>query len=119
MSKYLHILILIAFLGGIIAPACGFSWGGKYSVVEICTAQGIELKLVDGEGQPAPKHTPKIKDQCQFCVNHQHLAKAITSDPILIHFAYTQEKLRFSSFETAFLKRFETPIHARAPPVLV
>ena len=54
-QKLCHFFILTAFLLGIIAPACGFAWNGKFSVIEICTAKGIEQKIVSNDDLP-PKH---------------------------------------------------------------
>lgn len=120
MTKQLHFFVLFAFLVGIIAPACGFAWGGKYSVIEICTAQGLESRVVDNDldNQDQPKKS-HIKEQCQFCFAQAHL-KNIT--PVILAVAdplFDIQKTQYNHFEEIFLARVSYDYAARAPPILV
>ena len=105
----------MAFLGGIIAPACGFAWGGKYSVIEICTAQGFETKIVDND-QDQPQH---IADQCQFCFANAHLTSFLPKTTNIETVVFYTNKIRFNQYETVFLSRVQHDHAARAPPSIV
>ena len=74
MNKNIHLITLLAFIISLLAPACGFAWGGKYSVVDICTTEGIERKVIadNSDDQNVPVQT---KDDCQFCSNAQKIDK--------------------------------------------
>ena len=119
MGKTLHIVVLAAFLLGIIAPACGFSWGGKYSVVEICTAKGLESRVIadNSNSSDAPDH--KTKEKCQFCFTHANLAGHMPQAVILEPLKFQAEKLKFALYETITLSRVGSNLSARGPPVLV
>lgn len=74
MNKKIHLITLLAFLLGLLAPACGFAWGGKYNVVDICTTAGIETKIIADSSDE--QNTPStVKDDCQFCSNAQNIDK--------------------------------------------
>lgn len=116
MIKSLHFFVLFAFLAGIIAPACGFAWGGKYSVVEICTTEGIESRVVQGEERPSKPHA---SEQCQFCFAHANL-KIFLPD-VAAHEAiiFIRAKTQFQHYDQLFLSRLSRDHAARAPPVFV
>jgi galactose-1-phosphate uridylyltransferase len=118
MKNIFHIFLLIAFLGGIIAPACGFSWGGKFSVVEICTTQGIELRVVQDDTTPDTPRNQHASEQCEFCFSNTHIT-ALNHDASqnLIFSAYT-ERLRFDLYETIYLSRIKNNLSARGPPII-
>ena len=120
MIKQLHLFVLISFLLGIVAPACGFAWGnnggGKYSVVEICTAQGIENRVVESEDQ---QNTPMMAEQCEFCFASANLKSFLPSTTSFetVFFEYLKAKT-YSVYisNDKFLSFDHTP---RAPPVFV
>ena len=71
MRNIVHFIVIFTFALGIIAPACGFAWSGKYSVIEICTANGYEARIVANDEEPnTPNH--QMSDQCQFCFSNAH-----------------------------------------------
>lgn len=116
MKKGLHIAVLIAFLVGVIAPACGFVWGGKYSVIEICTAQGIESRVVNNDDLPK---SPHFEEQCQFCFSQANL-KSLMPVLILIEKQKTvRERAQFSQYQDIVLSRLSQDHAARAPPAAV
>ena len=119
MRRYLHILTLIAFLGSVIAPACGFSWGGKYSVIEICTAQGIEARVVSNEQNPDKSPDHKTTDQCQFCFASTNLTSFLPPIIMVSENSHDLEKLRLQSYEVSSLSRFTSYEEPRGPPALV
>jgi len=115
MKQALHILIAIAFLGGIIAPACGFSWGGKYSVVDICTAQGIESKIVANEGN-SDTPLPQMADECQFCFSNANLTGLIPLNAQMQAAEFYSDKIRAAQYKSIYLSRYYEDHAARAPP---
>lgn len=62
----LNLLVLLAFIGAGISPACKFMSG---EMVEICGPNGIELVQLNASDLPpdAPEHDPSQSDQCAFC----------------------------------------------------
>ncbi len=117
MRNIAHFIVVFTFSLSIIAPACGFSWGGnQYSAIEICTANGIETKLVQNEEQPSDTH---FKEQCQFCFANTHVDKTITLAISVLKQESDQTKQRFTLYEDTFLSRQSSPISARGPPAFV
>lgn len=116
MTKSLHFFVLFSFLIGIIAPACGFAWGGKYSVIEICTTEGIESRVVKGEQQPTKPHA---SEQCQFCFAHANLKSFLPDVKTLELTAFIFTKTQFQHYDLLFLSRLSRDHAARAPPVFV
>jgi hypothetical protein len=117
MSKTTHIIVIAAFLLGIIAPACNFAWGGKFSVVEICTAQGIEQKLVENKQQP--DRPPAMEDNCSFCIASVTV-KIFVPDIILAEKQIARgEKIRFRLYEATYLSRLSKTGQPRAPPQIL
>lgn len=114
MKHPVHTFVLIAFLAGIIAPACGFAWGGKFSVVEICTTEGIEQRLVENDQQDG-EHVPSAENDCLFCFQTANfsgfLPEAIVSDV-----SYIVREEVFKRDELAFFNSFSFDHGARAPP---
>jgi hypothetical protein len=120
MRAFLHILVLVAFLGGIIAPACGFLWGGNFSVIEICTTNGIENRIVadnQDSNDTAPNH--QKTDNCQFCFTQAHLASQLVPVIIFESVFFQNEKLRFEQYEENYLLHLHNDYAARAPPTFV
>ncbi len=122
MRQILHIAALTAFLAGIIAPACGFAWGnnggGKYSVIEICTANGYESRIVENDQEPStPNH--KMVDQCQFCFSSAHLTGFISDALSIEEFKTHALKLNYARYETSLLSRFTSHEEPRGPPALI
>jgi hypothetical protein len=118
MKNKLHILVLLSFLSGIIAPACGFAWGGTYSVVEICTAQGFENRIVMNEGQgDSPSH--QMQEQCEFCFSKTHLTAYITNSALFEKIYTKAEKQRFRLYQDIVASRYATNTSSRGPPSLI
>ena len=118
MKSSLHIFVAFAFLTGILAPACGFSWGGKYSVVEICTTEGIEQRVVDNGQQPDNNGdpTPTMKDNCAFCFASANVKFFAPENISLEKLQFSAEKIRFNLYETIYLSRASVSGQPRAPP---
>lgn len=120
MRKITQIFILISFLTGVIAPACGFSWGGHFSVIEICTSDGIK-SIVVNNSKDSEKNFPneKTSKQCQFCFQHANL-KAFTPNIIQVEkLISTTEHIKLVQYKTIFLNIHQTPQIPRAPPKLI
>lgn len=116
MKNKLHILVLIAFLTGIIAPACGFAWGGSYSVVEICTAQGFENRIVMNDEQDSPHH---MQEQCEFCFTNQKITASLMSKYEIEQHLYAVEKKRIFQYEDVLLSRSIDHTSPRGPPTII
>lgn len=116
MAQKLHILLLISFLGGIIAPACGFAWGGNFSVVEICTTEGIETRLIESDEKPAD---PKAEGQCEFCFTQANLTTFLPKAQNLEKIAYASEKIRFGQYQDIVLSKYQSNISSRGPPSFI
>lgn len=112
----LHILIMTAFLGGIIAPACGFAWGGQFSVIEICTAKGMESRVVNNESE-RPSH--KLSEQCQFCFAHANVMSFLPASLKMALVEFVQEKQKFQAYEIIFLSHLNIQSAPRGPPIFV
>lgn len=121
MRQTLQILTLSAFLLGIIAPACGFAWGNgdsKYSVIEICTANGLESRLVaDNENPDTPPH--QTTDQCQFCFSNTHLTSFAPEAIAIEEFKADALKLSYAQYEMLLLSRLTSYEQPRGPPTFV
>lgn len=117
MKNKLHILVHVfvfwAFLGGIIAPACGFAWGGTYSVVEICTAQGFENRIVMDDEQDTPH---QMQEQCEFCFTHQNMTAFLPDIQTVEHYVYAFEKRCITQYEDILLSRSIDHTSPRGPP---
>lgn len=110
MKPVLHIFILLAFVMGIIAPACGFAWGGKYSVVEICTTDGIESRVVENEEQ---EHAPSMSEDCAFCFASANIKSFLPHHNAVEKIHFSAEKIRFQQFEIVYLSRISKSSPAR------
>lgn len=120
ITKYGHFFVLLAFLAGIIAPACSFAWGGigagKFSVVEICTAQGIESRIVENDQDP---ERPMAHEQCQFCFAQANFQSLM---PVLAQFEQkivAIERLKLRHYQAILFSRLSQGHAARAPPLFV
>jgi hypothetical protein len=118
MRAILHIFIVITFLTGIIAPACGFMWGGQYSVIEICTAQGLEMRVVANDEAP-DDHAPIMANNCDFCFANANLTGLLPEIAIIERIAFSAEKIRFGQYEDITLTRFNPNTSPRGPPSTV
>jgi len=116
MKNIIHFTTIFTFALSIIAPACGFAWNssGDYSVIEICTANGYESRLVENN-QDTPEH--EMKEQCQFCFAKAHLNGLI---PILAteRFYSYQAQYTFNQYEIILLSRSTSHEQPRGPPLL-
>jgi len=119
-TKYAHIFVLLAFLGGIIAPACGFAWGGKYSVVEICTTEGIESRVVNNDQQPENSDFPThFEEQCQFCFAQTNLTAFLPHNEHIETAFFIKDKIRFRHYDALLQSHLTRDNIARAPPILI
>lgn len=75
MNKTIQQIALLAFIIGLIAPACGFTWGGKYSVMEICSLDGTKQVVIpNGDQDPtAPTPDKLAKEKCPFCFGQKNI----------------------------------------------
>ncbi len=119
MKNYLHILALSAFLLSIIAPACGFMWGGKYNVIEICTAQGIETRVVESDQSSDKTPDHQMADQCQFCFASANLSGFLPESIKMEEVKSTTDKIRFHLYEISALSRITSHEEPRGSPTLV
>ena len=119
MRQTLCLFILISFVGGIIAPACDFLWGEKYSVIEICTLNGLETRVVGNDQSPSDDQAPSIDRNCEFCFQNANFAGHIPTAATIEKLGFSALKLRFQSYETALLSRTTSQHSARGPPSLV
>lgn len=125
MQQKLSLFITISFLLGIIAPACGFMWGGQgSSMIEICTAQGIEMRLVTNDLQPNQDPTnqpsnPMMGDNCDFCFQNANFTGALLNTATLEKIGFQSNKIRFHLYETILLSHTSYNNTARGPPTLV
>ncbi|NCO03627.1 MAG: hypothetical protein GW903_05505 [Alphaproteobacteria bacterium] len=113
MNRFCHILVFTCFLVGVIAPACGFSWGGKFSVIEICTAEGFERRIV--ENNQSGDHG-QTSDQCQFCFQNAHIKDygLLPLDLPVYYAALTRNQVyQYQSVLIAHERSLQNP---RAPP---
>jgi hypothetical protein len=120
MRKLTQLFILISFLVGVIAPACGFSWSGKFSVIEICTAQGIESRIVENsqnDQNDAPKH--QISELCQFCFQNAHLKDTLPSPQQINTTFVSIERATSAQYETFILNNWRRSQTLRGPPALI
>lgn len=120
MKHLMHIFVAIAFLTGVIAPACGFSWGGKYSVIEICTSEGIESRIVD-TSQNGQNNLPahKAGDQCQFCFQSANVKDSFPPLTQIKKKIVSLERIQYAQYETIILNTQHTPQSLRGPPALI
>ncbi len=68
----LNLIMMLAFIGAGISPACKFISG---ELVEICGPNGIEtVRLAADEIPPdAPDHHKSASEQCAFCFTGSHI----------------------------------------------
>ena len=121
-------MTIFTFTLGIIAPACGFTWGNNSakdgSFIEICTAQGIEKRFITSEGSnensPSNNQSPhKAKNQCQFCFAASNL-QALTPIGLSIEVSYAYAiKQIYGQYEVILLSKDTTHEQPRGPPILV
>lgn len=118
MRNYTCIFILVSFLVGVIAPACGFSWGGKYSVIEICTTQGIESRIVENTNNNKNDHKQADRE-CPFCFQNGHLKDYIYPQSALALTLSDLQRIQVLQYETVLLARQHSPQSLRGPPYLI
>lgn len=110
-------LILLSFLIGFIAPACGFSWGGKYSVIEICTTQGIESRIVENNNNQGDHE--QTTEQCQFCFQNAHLKDYFLPPSTFIDDFQALQRVQVNQYYSALLNRVYSPQNPRGPPSFI
>ena len=117
MRQLAHLFILISFLAGVIAPACGFSWGGKFSVIEICTAAGIESRIVENT-QNRQNDTPEhdTSEQCQFCFQNANIKNTLSTPTQTNKVIVSLERIKHAQYETIILSSQREPQTLRGPP---
>ncbi|NQZ13830.1 MAG: hypothetical protein HRT94_03245 [Alphaproteobacteria bacterium] len=120
MRNYFHIFVLLSFLVGVIAPACGLSWGGKYSVIEICTADGWENRIVENNQSGTPSNSDhSAKEQCQFCIQTSLLKNMILPSSNTLMMMGKAERIQISRYQTLRDEYAQSLYNPRAPPFLV
>ena len=118
MKNFCHSVILLCFLAGVLAPACGFSWGGKYSVVEICTSQGIEQRVVDATPEDDSDPAQTMAEKCQFCFATANMKAFLPADLAMAQATVSVQKQRVERYTLIVLSRPTSHEEPRGPPVL-
>lgn len=118
-KNFCAILMITAFLAAIIAPACGFSWNGKYSIIEICNAQGVEQKIVSNDELPPSKHQETTIEDCQFCFQNHHLTMALSHSPADKKMHAPLKKQIIAAHDMLYQQVRSHDRAARAPPVSI
>ena len=116
---FLNLLMILAFVGAGISPACKFI-SGQTAWMEICGAGGAEKILVDSSQYPSGKEQHKeIKEACAFCFFgtniKPHIAGLIDIQPpkqisSAIHYASVDVTLREVAYASSY---------PRGPPALL
>lgn len=119
MLKIFKLITLIAFITGLIAPACGFAWGGKYSVITICTDKGFESRVIADNDQDNNAPSPLLHEKCQFCFSNHHVVAFLPPAPAQKTQIIALEKHIFSQHDVVLLSKFHSKVRPRAPPFLV
>lgn len=125
MNNFITFITVITFTLGIIAPACGFAWNkNDYSVIEICTVNGIENRIVSNDEAPnnAPNNVPaehQTSEQCQFCFAQNNLEAHKAPSSLVLNSEFVAQKIKAVQFETTFLSKTRSPQSTRAPPALL
>jgi hypothetical protein len=71
MQRFIHCLVILALALAAASPACEFISG---KTIEICTADGLKLVSVPGDGDSStPQHAKK--NDCGFCFAQSHINK--------------------------------------------
>lgn len=78
----LNLIIMLAFIGAGISPACKFISG---QMVEICGPNGVETVRLDADQLPpeAPSHHKEASEQCAFCFAGLHI-KTVSAPPLTV-----------------------------------
>ena len=78
----LNLIIMLAFIGAGISPACKFISG---QMVEICGPNGVETVRLDADQLPpdVPDHHKQASEQCAFCFAGSHI-KTVSATPVTI-----------------------------------
>ena len=119
MKHATHLLVLVCFVVGLMAPACGFAWGGNYSVVEICTANGIESKVVESGDDPDAPTPHSMAEKCPFCLQKTK-SDALAVDANTVSHAYAAHSYKIAALHTQFLKEQLYTAHTpRGPPASI
>lgn len=117
MRFLIHQIVLLGFITALLAPACGFAWGGQFSVIEICTEKGIEHKIIaDAQNNEAPS-SPAYA--CQFCFQQmmgQGFQEAFDFITVPITFTLTVKRFSLALYYQSTLDQSRSP---RGPPSIV
>lgn len=119
MKRSCHLFVIFCFLAGVIAPACGFSWGNNFDVIEICTTQGIESRIVQNSPQNPNSPEHQTKDQCEFCFQNANLKAMMPASINALNPYLSIQKAQFHSYESDFLSKTKQPQSLRGPPALI
>lgn len=118
MRQTALLLVILSFLLGIIAPACGFMWDGKYSVIEICTTEGIEQRVVANADNPNKPSHDQAKNNCDFCFQNANLGNYLLSSEEIATRVYNVKTKHAFTHQRKISDSFSTTNLARGPPVL-
>lgn len=119
MNKTIHHIALLAFIIGLIAPACGFAWGGKYSVVEICSLDGIKQVVIPNSEDPTePIPNKSTKEKCSFCFGQKNIDQISLVD-ILPSYDHALSDDTIIEYQRLVSKNSGSAYNPRAPPFFI
>lgn len=114
----LNLVIMLAFIGAGISPACKFISG---QMVEICGPNGMETVRLNADQLPpeAPEQHKASADQCAFCFAGSHI-KTVSAPPVIIkvpNLTHVSVEQNIATLQAYSLYRSATL--PRGPPSLV
>lgn len=118
MRQTILSLVILSFMLGFITPACGFMWGGKYSVIEICTDQGIEQRVVRNKDNPNKPNHSKAENTCDFCFQNANLSAYLISTHTDILSIYNMRVTTLFNHQNIVALTINKTHLARGPPAL-
>ena len=118
MTRILSTVLIVAFMSGIVSPACAKLWGNAAeNFLEICTGQGLQkISLNDADNAKDNSNTNQDFDEnCLFCSS---FANALVSSPSALYFSgHVILPIRVQAQESAYTKIIRTFPESRAPPI--
>lgn len=120
MNKTIHQIALLAFVIGLIAPACGFAWGGKYSVMEICSLDGIKQVIVSNNDQDptTPDPTKSAKEKCSFCFGQKNIDQIAVADALSSYDGVISSE-DITEYQRLISEENSSAYNPRAPPYFI
>ncbi len=118
MKRFIHCLVILAFLTVGISPACKFI-SGQMVDLEICTPEGLQTIQIAADKTPEPQKPQKHQktDDCAFCFAQTHLKLAKAEPPAFQAPAafktscnHLQQAARYATLHSS--------AQPRAPPVI-